>query len=183
MPPMPIKLSFLPRTIMSFFLLTKKLKPKDVHGRSSNYTLGRFWEAPCTTLSLGAFNLEELTPNICELRVCAALSKSDKHVLKAPSNFVWVTWQHLSSTSLKKPLKKNNEFMAPNRTISQIVSSNLAQHCFKCQFTELENLSKQFKTPISNDLISHILFVKQPGTSQSTLLWYDPKCLYTYRQG
>lgn len=176
---MPIKLSFLPRTMMSFFLLTK-LKPKDVHGRSSNYTLGRVLG---TTLSLGAFNFQELTPNICELRVCAALSKSDKDVLKAPSNFVWVTWQHLSSTSLKKTLKKNNEFMAPNRTISQIVSSNLAQHCFKCQFTEQENLSKQFKTPISNDLISHILFFKQPGTRQSTLLCYDPKCLYTYRQG
>jgi hypothetical protein len=30
-------------------------------------------------------------------------AKSDKHVLKAPSNFVW---QQLSSTSLKKTLKK-----------------------------------------------------------------------------
>jgi hypothetical protein len=76
-PPMPIKLSFLPRAMMSFFfLLTKKLKPKDVHGRSSNYTLGRVLGSTLHNIVLWGHltkwnDLEELTPNIHELRVCA----------------------------------------------------------------------------------------------------------------
>lgn len=59
-----------------FFLLPKKLKPKDVHGRSSNYTLGRVLGNTLHNIVLWGHltkwnDLEELTPNIHELRVCA----------------------------------------------------------------------------------------------------------------
>lgn len=49
----PSSFRFFPRAMMSFFLLTQKLKPKDVHGRSSNYTLGRVLGSTLHNIVLG----------------------------------------------------------------------------------------------------------------------------------
>jgi hypothetical protein len=63
-----------------FFLLTKKLKPKDVHGKiiqlHTRESFGKRLAQHCPWGHLTKwYDLEKLTPNIHELRVCVALSK------------------------------------------------------------------------------------------------------------
>jgi hypothetical protein len=86
MPPIPIKLSFLTKSYDEFFfLLTKKLKHKDVHGRSSNYTLGRVLGSTLHNIVLGGIEPNGMTsrsshPTYMNLGFVRPLAKSDKHM-------------------------------------------------------------------------------------------------------
>ncbi len=88
MPPMPIKLSFLSKSYDEFFSTNPKIEAQrcswkiiQLHTRES---FGKHLAQHCPWGHLTKWNdLEELTPNIHELRVCAALSKIRQACVKS----------------------------------------------------------------------------------------------------